>query len=384
VPTVRSLVALVLIGVAANAWAADGGAPLVGQAEFEAAVAREANGDYAGAAAALEELARRRPDDAFADDALFEAATVAEERLGDPQRAARLYGELLTKYPSSRLVRRARARADFLARSLATGAEPLRVYQEILNDYPRRAPAESLERMEALLAKHPRFSLADRALYWLATGYVAAGRRADAERALRTLEERFPSSEYAPRGKRLRGDLLLGSGQPLAARALYAELATHADPTVRAAGEEGLREVRRWLIRWSLFVVGVVYVIAFFVVELALLRRARRRHPGARGRTPTELLFYAPLAALFALAAATEHRAIGIATAVIALGGAGLVWLTGARTTAALAAGAVPARARLGRAVAIGVAALAVAYCAIQATGLTDLVLETLCSGPER
>lgn len=385
----RALVLSLAIGATAarTAPAAEPPSPTAGQAEFEAAVAREASGDYAGAASALEELARRRPDDAFADDALFEAASLAEERLGDPQRAARLYGELLARYPSSRLQRRARARADFLARSLATGAEPLRVYQEILADYPRRPPAESLARMERLLAEHPDFALADRALFWLGTAYVTAGRRTDAERALLALETKFPSSEYAPRGKRLRGDLLLGAGHPLAARALYRELATHADPTVRAAGEEGLRDVRRAITRWTLFGLGVAYFAGFVLVELVRLRRARRRAeaqtPAAR-RLPTELLFYAPIAALFTVAAATEHRAIGLATAIIAAGGGLLVWLSGARTTAALAAGPVAPRPRLLRAVAVGAAALALAYVAIQGAGLTDLVVETLRSGPER
>jgi tetratricopeptide (TPR) repeat protein len=382
----RPIVALLLLGVATAARAApvDGGQPLVGQAEFEAAVAREATGDYAGAAAALEALARRRPDDAFADDALYEAAALAEERLGDPERAARLYGELLARYPASRLVRRARARADFLARSLASGAEPLRVYQEILAAYPRRPPAESLARMERLLAEHPDFVLADRALYWLGATYASAGRRADAERALGQLEARFPSSEYTPRGKRLRGELLLGGGHPLAARALYRELAAHADPTVRAAGEEGLREVRRAIVRWTLFVVGMAYLALFFVVELVLLRRSSRRGAPTRPRLPTELVFYLPIAALFAVAAATEHRAIGLATGLIAAGGALLVWLTGARTTATLAAGPLSRGRRAGRAIAVGLAALALAYVAIQGTGLTDLVVETLRSGPER
>src|SRR5581483_1362017 len=71
-----------------------------GQAEFDAATALEAKGEYAQAADALEKLARERPDDPFADDALFEAATIAEERLGDPERAARLYDAVAKKYPS--------------------------------------------------------------------------------------------------------------------------------------------------------------------------------------------------------------------------------------------------------------------------------------------
>src|SRR5438067_10405522 len=102
------------------------------QERFAAATALEAKGDFAAAAAALERLGHDSPADSFAPDALFEAAVVAEERLSDPARARRLYEEVATKYASSRLSRRARTRADFLARSLTTGEEPLRVYDDIL------------------------------------------------------------------------------------------------------------------------------------------------------------------------------------------------------------------------------------------------------------
>src|SRR5262245_61633632 len=105
--------------------------PAPGQQAFEAAIAREAKGDYIGARTDLEQLAHRLPDDAFADDALFEAAVISEERLSDPAKAAQLYQEVATRYPQSRLARRARTRADFLSSSLRTGAGPLAEYQRI-------------------------------------------------------------------------------------------------------------------------------------------------------------------------------------------------------------------------------------------------------------
>src|SRR3954465_2534688 len=92
--------------------------PHTPQQPFEAATALEAIGQFAPAADALEKLGHELPADSFAPDALYEAAVVAEERLSDPKRAHRLYEEVATRYPSSRLSRRARTRADFLARSL--------------------------------------------------------------------------------------------------------------------------------------------------------------------------------------------------------------------------------------------------------------------------
>src|ERR1700761_3652575 len=115
----RAVVVAAVVLVSASAFAD-------GPREFAAATSMEARGDYAGAATALEQLGHARPDDSFAADALFEAAVVAEERLSDPVRAHRLYEEVAAKYPTSRLSRRARTRADFLGQSLATGEAPLR------------------------------------------------------------------------------------------------------------------------------------------------------------------------------------------------------------------------------------------------------------------
>ncbi len=125
------------------------------QQRFEAGTALEAKGQFSAAAAALEQLGHELPNDSFAPDALFEAAVVAESRLSDPVRARRLYAEVATRYPSSRLSRRASTRADFLARSLTTGEEPLREYDDILAGAAARPRAESRARMEALLTKWP-------------------------------------------------------------------------------------------------------------------------------------------------------------------------------------------------------------------------------------
>src|SRR5437879_7090697 len=140
--------------------------PSPSQQRFEAATALEAKGQFAAAAAALEKMAREAPADPFAADALYEAAVVAEERLSDPAHARALYDEVATRYPANRLSRRARTRADFLARSLTTGAGPLREYDDILAQASTRPRPESRQRMLDLLQRHPDFALADRALFW--------------------------------------------------------------------------------------------------------------------------------------------------------------------------------------------------------------------------
>jgi tetratricopeptide (TPR) repeat protein len=371
--------AILVIAIAGATTLARADAPVSpGQGEFEAATQLEAKGDYAAAADALEKLGRARPDDPFADDALFEAALISEEHLSDPTRAARLYEKVAHDYPSSRLARRARARADFLSMSLKTGEAPLREYQDILNGFARRPHAESLARMEKLLAEHPGFALADRALYWLGATWLDERRPDLAVRNFLAVEERFPNGEWAARAKKARADLLLRTGHPLEARRLYDQLGTSSDLLARAAGREGVAQVRSSIRRAIVWWLAVAYVIAFLLLHARTLARLRA------WRVPTELWFYLPVAGLFVIAGVTENLSILIATGTIAVGGGLIVWASCGVTAAELDRGTLTLRTRLGRVAAAAAAVLCVMYVAVQSTGLTDLMIETLRSGPER
>ena len=349
------------------------------QQRFAAATALEAKGQFAEAAAALEQLGHEQPNDSFAPDALFEAAVVAEERLSDPARARRLYEEVATKYASSRLSRRARTRADFLARSLTTGEAPLREYDDIIGGAPNRSRAESRARMEALLQKWPTFALADRALFWLGQRLAEEHRWNDAVARFAELEQRFPSSEWALRAKKSRADILLSRGHPFVARAIYKELIAHGDAVARSAGTEGLADSVAWIARTIGVVVCILYLLAFAWMHVrAVVPRARMR------RVPLELFYYLPVAVLFVAAALTENRAIGIATTLIAVGGAAIVWVTSLGFASRLERGPMTTGARALRIASVALAIIALVFLAVQATGLTDIVIETFRSGPER
>ena len=293
------------------------------QQRFAAATMLEAHGQFAEAADALEKLGHDAPTDSFAPDALFEAALVSEERLADPARARRLYGEVATKYRSSRLARRAQMRADFLGRSLSTGEEPLRAYDDVLANGMTRPRADSRARMEAVLQKWPDFALADRALFWLGQRLAEEHRPLDAMARFAECERRFPSSEWALRSKKARADILLSRGHPFAARVIYRELLATRDPVSHSAGKEGLADSLTWMVRACFIVACILYLIGFAWLHV------RAVSPRARlAAVPIELLYYLPVAVLFVAAAATENRAIGIATTAIAVGGAIVVWLT--------------------------------------------------------
>jgi hypothetical protein len=165
----------------------------------------------------------------------------------------------------------------------------------------------------------------------------------------------------------------------LVARAIYRELIAHGDAVARSAGYEGMSDSVAWIARAIAVVVCVLYLLAFAWLQVrAVVPRARLL------RVPLELLYYLPVAVLFVAAALTENRAIGLATSVIAVGGAGVVWLTSLGYSARLERGPMTAGARAGRIAAVTLAILALVFLAVQVTGLTDIVIETFRSGPER
>ena len=336
--------------------------------------------DDARAAALLEALATDHPGDDFAADALLAAAELAEEKLGRPDHAAALYERLLERHPSSRLSLRARARSQFLRQNLGAGAAPLAEYQAILLGYAGRPPAESHARMERLLAAHPAFPLADRGRLWLARGELSAGRAADAMRRFEALERRTGSATADAalwREARLgHADAALAAGHPLRARALYRTL-VDGDRAADLAARAGLAETTRALVRWSVFAASLAW-LALYLGVCAWQAR------GGLLRLPVELTFYAPVALLFVAAAATENRAIAVATSAIALGGGALIWLHGAATVRRLTRGPLSLAARIARAAATLVTVAALAFAAIHGAGLTDLVVETLKNGPAR
>ncbi len=206
----RALVVCALLACALSGEArADSGAD-----RFAAASAMRARGDDADAAAALVALADQLPADPLADDALFSAAQLYEEKLGDPARAAALYQRLLRDYPDSRVSLGAERRLAHLRAAMGpgdTGAAALAEMNDILFGHADRPEAESIRRMEALVAHNPKWPGAVEAWSWLGDAYARAGRTGDALAALDHVVAGWPDSDEAFQA--------LGRAAELAARA---------------------------------------------------------------------------------------------------------------------------------------------------------------------
>src|SRR5205814_761162 len=121
--------------------------------------------------------------------------------------------------------------------------------------------------------------------YWLGSRYLDQQRDAEAVARFVALERRFPASEWAGRAKRARADLLLHRRHPLLAQRLYRELAASPNPIARAAGQEGLADVRATLVRLGGLALSLAYLIAFAVGQLVALGGLGRLR-----RVPDEVL----------------------------------------------------------------------------------------------
>jgi tetratricopeptide (TPR) repeat protein len=84
------------------------------EALFGKAQAEEALGDAAGASATLLGIVTKYADGSIADRALFHAAEITEGKLADGKKALELYTRLLTEFPTSPFMNRARARIRVL------------------------------------------------------------------------------------------------------------------------------------------------------------------------------------------------------------------------------------------------------------------------------
>lgn len=363
------------------------------EAEFYRGANLVRDGRHEEAAALFRALAERSPGDPFADDALAELARLEEEKLLDPVAALSTYERLLRDYPQSRLAGRARHRAEALRAALGPdgrNAAAVAEWNAILYGFASRPRAESIARAEKLLAEYPDFAAAPRVTYWLGTQHELERRHDEALARYREVQRRWPESEWAVRARRGEGDVYLERGELDAAEKVYRSLATVAgdDAAERRIAEEALARVHRarWLRRAQL---AAHAVLAILLVLAAATARAVagswRTALRALRRPPAEVVYLAPVLALFVAAALTDHETLYRAVAQVAGGGLAVAWLSGALLEAARARfGRVTPRRAFAHAVAAALAVVCLVYVAVTREDLIGRLVETFRHGPER
>lgn len=358
------------------------------EAAFAEATRKLGEGDLAGARAALEALATSAPGGRWADDALAEAATIAE-RQGDLAGARALWTRLLDGYPDSRLGRRATARLAELTTAGgaggqwdATAAEHDRLVRESVG---AEDPQPQFEALGALLENSRGYPRWFAAALWLGDAWarIGAHRRAlvwyeRAEAAATTDLERF-------RAGLARAELWNRMGEhDRAERQLRAMRPP--DDLARLAIADALDEVdtARDRARWEV-VAHVVLGACLLLAILTLWRRAGSFRAAGRALwpPPLEVIYLAPVALVVGLVAEQGNLLAARAVQIVLVGAIAITWLSGASLDLARSKGAIDVRVIVLHAIVAVLATLALVYSAVMHEQLLDVLLETWRRGHE-
>jgi hypothetical protein len=387
---VRAAAAAALVLLAAATARAQEADDEAAAAQMDGAAALQAEERWGEAAAAFAQLAERWPDSSLAADALFAAAQLREERLADPAGAAALYDRLTRRYPHSRPAVAAGRRAAALRTELGDSpadVDALSRFNDVLQRYPERGEQESIAIVEQLLAEYPDWPGAPRAVLWLAETHWRADRRGAAERRWLEAAERWPGTDAAEAGWRGAGDVAVRQREFVVAAERYRKMVRPGDPASELAFEDAMSDLGKAKRRHAIYLVALVAVAAVLLLLAGSLQAAAggwRAAPRALWPPPTEVYYLVPGLAVLVGAAFTTQREIAPATLIIAAGGLGLSWLSGAALVASRKRGAGAGAGRaLVHAALCATAVAGLCYIAIHRTGLIDMVIETVRFGPE-
>lgn len=368
--------------------------PATMQARFDQATEAMASGRVRDAAETFVSIADDAPALDLADDALFTAARLYEERLAEPTRALELYRRLLAAYPDSRTALAARRRQQDIVASIGsdhTGARALARFTRLLHEFPNTGEKRALKMAQDLLDEYAEWSGRARVLSWIADVHQRAGRYDEAlSHYLRAVDAslQVPDNDesllYAYRGA---GEAALALERFDDAERYFRQMPIGGDPSRARSLEDALAQVEQQRWRARLYLLSFAFLMLSLVALIALLRTAVndwRSVVRAFFPPPFEAIFMAPIAGLLIAASMTAHYAIAPAVIIICVGGLALTWLSGA--------GLVAARTRDNRmsawrpiihAVVCVVAVVALSYIAIHHNRLIDMLLETVRFGPD-
>ncbi len=297
------------------------------EARFDLATQAIAEGQIQRATRMLEQLVDDAPTHQLADDALFTAARLHEERLHAPKRALALYQRLLSLYPDSRTARAASRRVTAMRASMTPeggGSAALARFGEIVQNFNPERENEAIVAAESLLNEYPSWQGRSRLLLWLAQVHRRAGRHELAlERYLQAAEQAEDTDNGFPAWHGA-GDMAVLVGQFQLAESYYNKLSTFEDPEKYHIAQRALEDLAHSRSRARLFDIAIFVLIAVLVCLVASLRIACGGWwAGIRGLwpPPMEAVFMAPIAILLPVSSYTGHYALGPTVTIICSGG---------------------------------------------------------------
>lgn len=356
----------------------------VAQEAFDAATALAADGRHREAVDRLAALAERSPESALADDALFLAAELCEERLADPARAALLYRRLVADHPRSRVALAAERRLRDLDAALGpdgTGAAALGEFTAIQMARPEIGAAAAIARAEALVAANPAWPGRTAVELWIAGELQRAGQLDRAAAILGRLATGAATPAERFRAALGAGDLALVRGDLDAAAAWYERLDPGDDRARRELAADAIERLVIARTRAARVTAAWAVTVACGLLLAGSLRLAGgswRAAARAIARPPGEVLFLAPVIAILCAAAFTGFSEIGPAVAWIGAGGLVVTWVSGAALREHRRRELVAVHAMIAAA-----AVLAICYIALHRANLVELIAQTVTFGPD-
>jgi hypothetical protein len=255
-------------------------------------------------------------------------------------------------------------------------AEPAGLrFEDITNQVSAHGRARSREWMEAWVRAHPTDANAGRGLVWIAELYVADGRRDAARPYYERAAREYPDTEWGRHGVRGMAELDLAHRHYAAALKGYKRLASTPLPLWSYVGRTGIAEVRGERIRFVLFLIAALALVAFAAIRVWLASRAGDRI----WRLPEECTYPLPIFVLMIAAAFNQPADEAIAVIVLAVGGFLLLWGNGVYRRARPPRGTH----RLGEAILALVQTGALFYCVLIVSNVWHKFHDTIVMGAE-
>ncbi len=345
-----------------------------GPSPVETALALERQGQFKAALEAL--AAPADPGSPLAGRLLYERARITDDDLEDPVAAGKLYGDYLAAFPTGPYARLADDRRHFLAVNGAPSPQALAEYEDVLKTFAHIPADQAAARMAEVVAKYPAFPLRVRACFWLANLGRQHKNYEEAAKWLRLIVHDYPGTTDGRRADLAIAQDEVAQNQFVAGIAGMRRYLDSTDPLAREIARAQLGfalEHRTWyyLFRMGLAVIG----LWLGALTVGIVRRHAPLLP-----LPFEVRLFLPVAVFIGALALYENRRVGVAVLIIAGGGGILAAASGAYLRVASPRGVL----RWLHLLAAAAAAASLAFCAVQALDLTELVVTTIEQGADR
>jgi outer membrane protein assembly factor BamD (BamD/ComL family) len=307
---------------------------------------------------------------------LYERARITDEDLEDPVAAGKLYADYVAAFPQGPYARLADDRRRFLEQNGTPSPQALAEYEDVIKTFSHVPAGQAAARMAHVVEAYPAFPLRTRACFWLANLARQHKDYEEATRWLRLIVREYPDSTEAHRAELAIAQDDVAQSHFVAGIAGMRRYVDSSDPLARELARAQLGfalEHRNWyyLFRIGLTVLGLwLGALAFGIV--------RRRAPLLP--LPFEVRVFLPVVVFIGALAFYENRRVGVAVLLIAGGGGVLASLSGAYLRVASPRGLL----RWLHLFAAAAAAASLAFCAVQALDLTELVVTTIEQGADR